>query len=196
MSFVIVDIETTGLSREEHAITEIAAAKYENGQIIEEYQTLINPQTHIPSFITKLTGITDDMVKDAPLIEHALPEFLSFIGDATFVGHNATFDYGFLAHNARKHKLAFDANLLCTCRMANRLIPDIHSKRLGVLCDHFGINNNQAHRALSDVRATVQLFDIFYKKLQEHQISDIPNMIKFTKTPPKKVAQIMQFCLA
>jgi len=91
--YIIVDIETTGLSKDRHHITEIAAAMFDGKTILKTFQTLINPQTSIPSFITHLTGITNAMVQDAPTIDQALPDFFDFIQDHILVAHNATFDY-------------------------------------------------------------------------------------------------------
>jgi len=100
MEYIVLDIETTGLSRYIHKITEIAAVKVKDNKIIEEYQTLVNPETKIPRFITRLTGIDNEMVKDAPTINEVMPGLLKFLGNHTIVAHNATFDYGFIAYNA------------------------------------------------------------------------------------------------
>ncbi len=130
MSYTIIDIETTGLSKHRHKITEIGAAKVRDGKIVEQYQTLVNPGCHIPSFITKLTGINDDMVKDAPTIASVLPEFMAFLGEDVFVAHNATFDFGFLDHNLQQHQNQPISNKrLCTKKLENRMLPDIKKKR-------------------------------------------------------------------
>jgi DNA polymerase III epsilon subunit family exonuclease len=91
--FVIVDLETTGLSPYKHAITEIAAVRFDGNEIIGEFQSLVDPERHIPSFITKLTGISNDMVEGSPTICEILPDFLKFLGDDIFVAHNARFDH-------------------------------------------------------------------------------------------------------
>ena len=90
--YVILDLETTGLSKKRHRITEIAAVRIKNKKIVDEFQTLVNPKQRIPSFITRLTGITNDMVREAEPIEKVLPSFLDFLGDHTIVAHCATFD--------------------------------------------------------------------------------------------------------
>lgn len=101
--YIVLDIETTGLSKYMHNITEIAAVKIKDDKIVDEFHTLINPKEPIPRFITRLTGITNEMVKNSPTIKEALPDFLEFLGSTTIIAHNATFDYGFIEYNAKKH---------------------------------------------------------------------------------------------
>lgn len=186
--YTVIDIETTGLSKNYHQITEIAAAKVRAGEIIEQYQTLVNPQVRIPSFITALTGITNEMVQDAPKIAQALPDFQNFLGKDIFVAHNATFDYGFLDYNLRLHQ---GQNLLnqrlCTKKLANRLLPELERKRLQDLCQYFNINNQQAHRALGDVQATTQVFNQMLNILHQKGISEVDEILKFEKMPRKRI---------
>jgi len=156
--FVIVDLETTWLSPSKHAITEIAAVRFDGQNIIEEFQTLVNPERHIPPFITKLTGISNDMVENSPTIIEVLPDFMAFMGDDIFVAHNARFDHGFLHYAHFEHfEKWFAPEILCTKNLTKSLCPDIPKRNLGFLCEHFGIQNKRAHRALSDVYATVDL---------------------------------------
>ena len=184
--YTVIDIETTGLSKSYHQITEIAAAKIRNGEIVEQYQTLVNPQVRIPAFITQLTGITNQMVQDAPTIKHALPDFLGFLQKDIFVAHNATFDFGFLDHNLKMHH---GQNLLnqklCTKKLANRLLPNLSHKRLQDLCRHFNINNSRAHRALGDVQATALVFNNMLSILQEKGISEVKDVLKFERSPAR-----------
>ena len=157
--FVVVDIETTGLSYSRAKITEIGALKLRNNKIIDRFETLVNPEKRIPSFITRLCGITNDMVKDSPKINHVLPDFLKFLGDKCFIGHYATFDYNFLNHNAQIHH---DRSLLneklCTCRLARRLLPELPSKSLPNVSNHLGISETTEHRAMSDAMITAKIF--------------------------------------
>lgn len=178
--YVVVDIETTGLSRRRHKITEIAAIKVKDGQIIDEFSTLVNPRCSISPFITRLTGIDDELVRDAPYIEHVLPAFLKFLGSSVLVAHNATFDYNFLNHNcsARIGKEIRNPKL-CTRKLAGRLLPDLPSKRLGILCEHFNITNESSHRARGDALATAQLLNIFLTLLEENGIKDKENILRF-----------------
>ncbi|MFC1691594.1 PolC-type DNA polymerase III [Nanoarchaeota archaeon] len=187
MVFTVIDIETTGLSKKRHKITEIAAARFRNGEITRTYQTLVNPDRHIPSFITKLTGIDDDMVKDAPKINEVLPSFVKFLGEDVFVAHNATFDFGFLYHNLSKyHDFELLNNRLCTRKLANRIFPELPRKRLGDLCEYLEITNNEAHRALGDVNATVEVFRNMLSMLNEKGISETADIIKFEKSPVRR----------
>ncbi len=183
MPYTIVDIETTGLSAYYHKITEIAAIKFDGNNIKDEFSTLVNPETSIPRFITRLTGIDDDMVKDAPTIDEAILDFYSFLGNSTFVAHNATFDYKFLDHALKK---SHDKNMqnisICTCKLARRLLPGLPSKRLSALCEHFNIINEKAHRAMGDTRATTQIFGNFLDMLKEKDINAIEDILKFQKS--------------
>lgn len=184
----MIDIETTGLSKSYHQITEIAAAKIRNNKIIDSYETLVNPQVRIPSFITHLTGINNEMVKDAPKIKEVLPNFKDFLGEDVFVAHNATFDYGFLDHNLRYHHgINLTNQRLCTRKLANRLFPELSRKRLQDLCQHLHIQNQQAHRAMGDVKATSAVFSEMLNILQEKGVSDIKDIFKFEKSALRRV---------
>jgi len=186
--YIIVDIETTGLSKDRHYITEIAAVKFNGKEILERYHTLINPLSPIPRFITGLTGITNEMVADAPTIDEVLPDFLAFIEDHIIVAHNATFDYGFLNHNCICHLENNITNtILCTKKLANRLVPELASKRLETLCQHFNIINEEAHRAMGDVLATVKVFEQFLDILKEKGIHDQEHILKFQHIPAYKI---------
>jgi len=190
MAYVIVDIETTGLSKRLHRITEIAAAVVEDGSIKKEFQTLVNPQVRIPSFITRLTGIDNEMVKDAPTIGEVMPAFLKVLGDNVFVAHNATFDHGFLDYNAAYYlSRRIENEKLCTKKLANRLLPDLPSKRLSALCEHFNIINIQAHRAMADVHATVSVFNNFVDMLKEKEISSVEEILRFQKSARARLNQ-------
>ena len=186
--YTVIDIETTGLSKSYHQITEIAAARVRNGEVIKKYQTLVNPCVKIPSFITKLTGIDNDMVKDAPLIKEVLPSFKNFLGDNVFVAHNATFDFGFLEHNLRMHYQHELLNpRLCTRKLANRIFPDLPRKRLQDLCRHLNVKNEQAHRAMGDVEATVDVFNQMKSILYSKGITEIRDILKFEKSSIKRI---------
>lgn len=175
-----MDIETTGLSKDRHHITEIAAAQFDGEKIVKTFQTLINPQTPIPWFITHLTGITNDMVQDAPTIDQALPDFLDFLWDHILVAHNAAFDYGFLNHNGIHHlNISINNYTLCTRKLANRLLPELPSKRLECLCQYFNITNQRAHRAMGDVMATVEVLEKFLDILKKKWIEEKSDIIQF-----------------
>ena len=120
------------------------------------------------------------MVKNAPTIEQALPDFLNFLEDHILVAHNATFDYGFLNHNGIIHlDTPIENHTLCTRKLANRLVPELPSKRLECLCQHFKVNNEQAHRAMGDVMATVKVFEQFLQILKNKGIEEKSQIIEF-----------------
>jgi DNA polymerase-3 subunit alpha (Gram-positive type) len=182
--YTVIDIETTGLSKNFHKITELAAVKVEKDKIVDEFQTLVNPQTRIPRFITQLTGIDNEMVKNAPTINRVLPHFLEFLGKKTIIAHNASFDYGFIQQNALrylKHELTNDR--LCTRKLANRLIPELPSKKLSALCEYLNIRNLQEHRAMADAKATNSVFQHFLWLIKERGIKTNQELFRFEKNP-------------
>ena len=178
--FVVVDIETTWLSRERSRITEIAAMRYNGTEIIDRYETLVNPEKPISYSITRLTGIDDELVKDAPIISEVLPWFFDFMKDDIMVAHNASFDYGFLNYNAILHlEQSIENPVLCTRKLANRLLCELPSKRLEMICSHFCIVNKRAHRAMSDVDVTVQVLENFLGILESRWISSKSEILNF-----------------
>ena len=184
MNIAIVDIETTGLSRYKHKITEIAGVKVREGKIVEEFSTLVNPQCPIPKFITRLTGITNELVSDAPKIKDAMQSFLDFLGEDTLVAHNAAFDHGFLTHKAMEHLgHEMSPSRICTRKLATRLLPDLPGKKLSDLCEHFNITNSQAHRALADVHATHHAFQHMCDMLEKNEITGIESVLQFECMP-------------
>jgi DNA polymerase III epsilon subunit family exonuclease len=194
MQFVVVDIETTGLSRYYHQITEIAAVKFNDGKAVDEFVTLVDPRTHIPSFITRLTGIDDRMVKGQPTIEKVMPGFLDFLGDHLFAGHNVSFDYNFLDHASyMTMRKRLSNETLCTCRLARRLLPELPSKSLGSICCHLNIQNHTAHRAKSDVLATASVLEQLLAMLKEKNIQDVDDILRFQKSRVSKPASVLGF---
>ena len=165
--YVVVDVETTGGRGPEHRITEIGAVKIRGGKIIDEYQTLINPGRSIPPFITGLTGISNDMVKDAPRFEDIAADFAGFIGPAIFAAHNVNFDYGFIRGEFARMGRNFTAPKVCTCADMRKTHPGLKSYSLKNLCREFGISLAQHHRALCDAQAAAELlFRINEKKAE------------------------------
>ncbi len=184
--YIVLDLETTGLSKHYHKITEIAAVKVKDKKIVDEFQTLVNPKVSIPPFITKLTGINNKMVESAPTLSKVLPHFIDFLKEDVIIAHNATFDYGFIDHNKKKYlEEGLINDRICTRRLANRLLPDLPSKKLGTICQHFNIINSQAHRAMSDVLATNEVFLNFQNLMEEKGIKEKKEVIKFQNSPRK-----------
>ena len=129
-NFVVLDLETTGLTPKTDRILEIGAVKVVDGEIKERYSTFINPQMEIPRRITELTGITGDMVKDAPLREEAVRGLVEFCQDLPLLGHNILFDYSFVKHDAVNLGLAFEKEALDTLQIARRALPELESRSL------------------------------------------------------------------
>lgn len=157
--YVCVDIETTGLSYKTEEIIELSAVKVKNGSAISEYSVLINPLKHIPSKISKLTGITDDMVMSADVIENVLGSFIEFIGDLTIVGHNiASFDMPFISVAAQRAKCTIGNDYIDTLRLAKKILS-LESYSLENLSEHYNVSYEGAHRALRDCYITFECFE-------------------------------------
>ncbi|HET6699900.1 MAG TPA: exonuclease domain-containing protein, partial [Nocardioidaceae bacterium] len=158
VTFCVVDLETTGGSAQGGSmITEIGAVKVRGGEVLGEFQTLVNPAQAIPAFIAVLTGITDSMVATAPSIEQVLPQFLEFAQGCVLVAHNAPFDVGFLKHFAAEQQRPWPAfEVVDTARLARRVITrdDAPNCKLSSLARLFDAETTPNHRALSDARAT------------------------------------------
>ena len=157
---MVVDLETTGGSRDNDAITEIGAVKVRGGEVLGEFATLVDPGRAIPPQIVALTGITSAMVYDAPKIDAVLPAFLEFARGAVLVAHNAGFDIGFLRAAAERNHIAWPKPpVLCTVRLARRVLTrdEAPSVRLSALAQLFGATTTPDHRALHDARATVDV---------------------------------------
>jgi DNA polymerase III epsilon subunit family exonuclease len=189
---IVLDLETTGLSPRRHKITEIAAVKVFKDKVIDEFQMLINPEIAIPKFITKLTGITNEMVSNQPKINEVLPLLKEFIGDNLIVGHNISFDYRFLQENFWRHENFLLTNdTLCTMKLARRINNDLPSKRLGVVCEHYGLVNEQAHRAMGDVQATHGVLNKMLNKLNEKKIKSYEEVKGFECMSCRKAVEIL-----
>lgn len=170
-TYVVFDIETTGLSKEKEMITEIGAVKVADGKIIDRFSTFVNPQRPISAEITKLTGITDDMVKDAPTIENVLPEFLKFCEDTVLVAHNASFDTGFIRIAAERAGLGeLHHTVVDTLELARALLPELNKHKLDIVCEHLGVTLNGHHRAVNDAEATAEVFIKFLDMLAEKKV--------------------------
>ncbi len=158
-TFVVLDLETTGLAATRDRITEIGAVKVRGGEVLGELQTFVHPEQPIPATITAVTGITDAMVRDAPPIAAVLPTLHRFLANTVLVAHNAAFDVGFLrAAGERTGHGGFDPTVIDTARLARRLLRDeVRNVRLSTLATHFRSRHTPTHRALADARATVDV---------------------------------------
>ncbi len=152
--YTIIDIETTGLDSEFNEIIELAALKVRNNQIVDKFQSFVKPEKEIDEFITELTGITDDMVENAPKIDEIIDEYYSFISNDIIIGHNVNFDINFL-YDKKEIKNDF----IDTLRIAKRCVKDIKNHKLNTLTHYFNINNENEHRALIDCNITYELLN-------------------------------------
>ncbi len=165
--FVVFDIETTGFSPVKNKIIEIGAVKVSGGEIVDHYSTFVNPQVPIPFEIEKLTGIRDDMVIDAPLIEEILPQFLEFCQDAVLVAHNAGFDMSFIIENTSRLGMKREFTYVDTLGIARILLPGQAKHTLDAIAKTLGISLENHHRAVDDAEATAEIFVKMMPMLRE-----------------------------
>src|SRR5512140_2099917 len=158
--YAIIDIETTGGRSRIEKITEIAIFLHDGSQITGEYSTLINPERNIPYFITNLTGITNEMVEDAPRFYEIAKKIIELTEGRTFVAHNARFDYSFIRQEYKSLGFNFKRSILDTVALSRKLIPGHKSYSLGNICKDLNISINGRHRAAGDALATVRLLEM------------------------------------
>ena len=183
--FAVIDIETTGGNARFEKITEIAVFIHDGEKVVKEYSTLINPEKNIPPFISRLTGISDDMVADAPKFYEVAKDIVELTDGKTIVAHNAQFDYSFIREEFRSLGFSFNRSTLCTVKLARKLIPGHRSYSLGNICTQLGISNDARHRATGDALATVKLFDLLLSKDRQGIIQkSINNDPALMKLPP------------
>lgn len=168
--FAIVDIETTGSYAGGSRITEVAIIIHNGKKIIERYETLVNPASPIPYNIQVLTGITPDMVADAPPFQDVAEDIFHHLQGKIFVAHNVNFDYSFLTKELKQAGYDWQAPKLCTVRLGRKIIPGFPSYSLGKLCQNLGIPINGRHRAMGDADATAILFDMLLEKDADNYI--------------------------
>lgn len=162
MKYVVFDIETTGLDVASDRIVELAAVKVVDGKVVEEFEQLINPGVYIPSNVIAIHGITNEMVETAHLTGVVLNQFMHFISDADFIiGHNAVrYDWPMIKHECNRHFVKIpDVRLKDSIFSARKRVRNLRSYSLKSLCSYFGIINESAHRAMSDVYATYKVYE-------------------------------------
>ncbi|WP_214413775.1 DEDD exonuclease domain-containing protein [Sphaerisporangium fuscum] len=186
VTFVVFDLETTGGSSAEHAITEIGAVKVRGGEVLGEFATLVDPGRPIPPFITVLTGITDVMVTAAPRIEQVLPSFLEFIRGTTLVAHNAPFDVGFIKAGCQAHGYPPPANpVVDTADLARRVLTrdDVPNCKLSTLARVFRSTTEPCHRALADAKATVDVLHALIERVGAYGVQTLEELKGFVRAP-------------
>ncbi len=167
--YAIIDIETTGGRAQRDRITEIAIVLHDGEQVVQKWESLINPECYIPHGITELTGITQEMVQDAPKFYETAREIVELTQDAIFVAHNVRFDYGFLCEEFKRLGYTYSRKQLCTLRMSRQAFPGLPSYSLGKLAASLGVRLDNRHRAMGDASATAEIFRMI---LQKHQLRE------------------------
>lgn len=179
-TYIVFDIETTGGNPERNGITDIFAIKWKDGTIVDTFGTLVNPEIPIPPIVRKMTGITNQMVRHAPLVGEVMPSFVDFVGDGILVSHNTIGDMKFIRYFAeRSTQVPFDNFFLCTHLLVEKLFPETPDKTLSGLAQYFKIKSGDLHRAEADAYATLGLFQVLFQKIKEKKFEFIDETIRF-----------------
>ena len=181
-TFIVFDLETTGLSALNDRIIEIGAVKVQSGKITDKFSTFVNPKRPIPFKITQLTSISDDMVIDAPEIEQVLPEFLEFIGDGILVAHNAGFDVGFIEQNCIRLNMPREFVYVDTVAIGRILLPTLTNYKLNTVSKALNISLENHHRAVDDAGATAEIYVKFIEMLKDININTLGELNKYGET--------------
>ena len=189
-SYVVFDLETTGLSPDKNKIIEIGAVKVVDGAITERFSTFVNPEVPIPYNIEQLTSIKDDMVLDAPRIEEILPEFMKFCEGTVMVAHNAEFDTGFIRKNCERMGLPFDFTIADTVALARILLPQLNRFKLDTVAKAVGVSLDHHHRAVDDAGATAEIFVKFIEMLHERGMETLDDVNQMGATSPELVKKL------
>lgn len=200
LDFVVVDVEATGAKTPPNRLIELGAYRIRNGRIVDKFLSLVNPEIPIPRFVATLTGITNDMVKQAPVFADLAPQWLDFVSDAVLIAHNSNFDANFLNHEISRvypgHRMVNPH--LCTVKLSRHALPDLLNHRLDTIANHFSIPIASRHRAGCDALATAEIFLHLLVKLEEsHGVKDLAALcllndmddtyIKIIKTTPNPI---------
>lgn len=154
--FVAIDVETTGLSPVSNELIEVSAIKYKGTKKVETFSTLIKPKVSIPTRITQITGITNNMVKNCPPVEEVMPKLVEFIGDSPIVAHNANFDYNFIQSHSNN---SFSKNkVIDTVAISRKMYPQLPNHRLGTIAKQIGITEDGFHRAEFDCECCAKIY--------------------------------------
>ena len=187
--FICIDLETTGLNPKKDRIIEIGAVKVRNGKIVATFQQLIDPKQQLEERVELLTGIASKELEGQPTIQEVLPKLREFLGEDVLLGHRVLFDYSFLKRTFTNEKISFERKGIDTLKLARQFVTECESKKLESLCKHYGITH-QAHRALGDALATVELYQ---KLVESHYVEEAfapkPLEFKVKKESPITKAQ-------
>lgn len=189
-NYIVLDLETTGLSPKYDEIIEISALKIANDEIVSEFSTLINPNYEIDEFITELTGITNKMLLDAPKFDSIANELIEFLQNETIVGHNVNFDINFLYDNLLELNHTLTNDFIDTLRISRKLNPNMKHHRLCDLIELYNIDVDRQHRALDDCKSTY----LIYNKLKEIALDQCENLESFSNSFRSKSKQSYDYC--
>jgi DNA polymerase III epsilon subunit family exonuclease len=195
LDYVVVDVEATGAKLPPNRIIELGAYRISGGKIVDSFLTLVNPEITIPRFVMTLTGISNEMVKEAPLFADVAPRWLEFVNDAVLIAHNAPFDTNFLNHEISRvypgHRM-INAHL-CTVTLTRHVIPGLTNYRLDTIADHFSIPILARHRAGSDALATAEIFLHLLDRLRDRGVKDLAaaRAYKFVPAEDSEITQPM-----
>ena len=189
VEFTALDLETTGTKPPDDRIIEIGAVRVRNFEILDSYRRFVNPGRTLPPFISRLTGITDRELAGEPFGEEVLPGLLEFLGDSVIVAHHAPFDHKFLSSEVRiTLKKPLRNAVLCTCKLARRILHFLPSKGLDAVTNFLGIPVNGRHRALGDAEATAKILVIFLRYLEDRGITTLGRLLDFQNSKPSRSA--------
>ncbi|MBQ7836210.1 MAG: PolC-type DNA polymerase III [Clostridia bacterium] len=196
--FIVFDLETTGLNPHHCKITEIGAVKVKSGEVLEVFNTFVDPECPIPENIVELTGITDEMVKGAPKIKEALESFFEFTGNRLLIAHNAGFDTGFIKAAADLCEMPFENPYLDTVSMSRYVNPELKKHKLDILAKYFDLGEFNHHRASDDSEMLAQIFFRMLDKLRDEGITDFEQMTRAMseKADPLKLRPYHQIIIA
>src|SRR5215213_11334461 len=179
LDFVVVDVEATGAKTPPNRLIELGAYRIRGGRIVDKFLSLVNPEIPIPRFVATLTGISNEMVKHAPVFADVAPQWLDFVNDSVLVAHNAPFDTSFLNHEISRvypgHRMMNPH--LCTVRLSRRAIPGLLNHRLDTIASHFSIPIASRHRAGCDALATAEIFLHLLARAEDiHGVRDLADL--------------------
>lgn len=176
--YAIIDIETTGNTYKSGKITEIAIYIHDGFEIVDSFSSLINPECYISDFITRLTGIDNEMVRLAPRFYEVARKVVEMTTDTVFVAHNVNFDYKFIQEEFTRLGFDYQRKTMCTVRMGRKYLPGHKSYSLGKLCSELGIPINGRHRAAGDALATVKVFEMIMDRKAQKEAKSDPTQLR------------------
>lgn len=186
-NLTIVDVETTGGSPFFSRIIEVGLLRVEHGEVVEEFQTLVNPGQEIPDFITKMTGISDRDVATAPTFAEIAEELITKFENAVFVAHNANFDYGFIKEEFRRLNYGFVTDRLCTVRLSRNLYKEHKKHNLSELIERFQFQVAKRHRAFDDAKVLWDFLQLIYRQFEPSVVEKAMKQVLIKHRAPTKI---------